>query len=110
MEGNTAQALWQDYHFLTKEMLKFIGKQDMNIFYELLDQRGRMQALLEQIPNDDFKTSLAGQRLLSDIQQDNLTITRQLQTRFNRIKRSHHVSEIYNNPIGAPVCRKNWDV
>lgn len=110
MRGKNVRDLWRDYQFLTKEMVKFLGGQDMNLFYELLNQRGRMQANIEQTPDDGFKNSTEGQSLLSEIQQDNQIITRQLQTRFNRIKRSQQVSEIYNSKMGAPVAGKNWNV
>ena len=40
MGGKTAEALWQDYQFLTKEMLKFLAQPDMDLFYELMESTG----------------------------------------------------------------------
>ena len=40
MVGKTAQALWQDYQFLTKEMKKFLTQQDMELFNNLMNSAG----------------------------------------------------------------------
>lgn len=104
----TTQALWQDYRFLTKEMIKFLTKPDMNLFYDLMNQRERLQTILDQTVNDDFKSSTEGQNLLLEIQQDNQYITDTLQSQISRSKRRHQVSEVYSGANNAPVSRMNW--
>jgi len=97
MNEKTAQALWQDYSFLTKEMLKFLDKQVMELFYELMDQRERLQTLIDTSEDKGFKLSPMGKNLLMEANQDNQVILHNLQVRHNRAKRHHQVSETYNS-------------
>ena len=109
MVDKTAVALWQDYSFLTKEMLKFLAKQDMDLFYNLMNQRAMLQAIIEQTPDDDFKVSPAGRSLLSEIQQVNRNIADHLQLRMGSSKRQHQVSEAYSSVSTAAVSQMKWD-
>lgn len=108
MEGKKEQALWQDYRFLTKEMKKFLTEQDMELFYNLLNQRDQLQTIIDQTPNDGFKVSPEGRSLLAEIQQDNQYIIENVQFRLSRSKRHHQVSEVYSGTGSAPVSRMNW--
>jgi len=108
MVGKTAEALWQDYHFLTKEMIKFLTKQDMELFYELTNQREQLQTMLEQTPDKGFKLSPAGRSLLSEIQKDSQTIIHDLQIRIGSSKRQHQVSEAYGAVSTTAVSQMNW--
>lgn len=108
MAGKTAQALWQDYCFLTKEMMKFLTKQDMALFYHLVDQRERLQISIGQTADDGFKVSLEGQSLLAEIQQESQEIIHNLQLHINHSKRQHQVSETYSGAGHAPVSRMSW--
>jgi len=108
MAGKTAQALWQDYRFLTKEMIKFLTKQDMDLFYDLMNQRDRLQTILDQTADDDFKASSAGRDLISEIQQDSQTIIHDLQIRLGSSKRQHQVAEAYSSASTTAVSQRNW--
>lgn len=110
MESRTPQALWQDYRFLTKEMLKFLSSQDMDLFYELLNQRGSLQTIIEQTADDGFKDSIAGQNLLAEIKMDNENITNNLQHRLMRLQRNHQVTEVYNSKNSPSNNRMDWNV
>ncbi|MDQ7096243.1 hypothetical protein REC12_21840 [Desulfosporosinus sp. PR] len=109
MGEKTAQALWQDYRFLTKEMVKFITKQDMELFYKLLEQRGKLQPQIERAPDDGFKDSSAGQDMLNEVQQDNKFIIECLQSRRNRIKKHRQVMDVYNVTGSVHSNRTNWE-
>ena len=37
-------SLWRDYCCLTREMASFIARQELDMFYALLDQRLQLQA------------------------------------------------------------------
>lgn len=108
MGTKSAQALWQDYRFLTKEMKKFLEQQDMELFYELMDQRERLQTLIDKTTDEGFKVSLAGKRLLTEVQQDNQGILHDLQVRQGRAKRHHQVAEVYSGGSTQPVNRIDW--
>lgn len=96
MVGRSAETLWQDYRFLTKEMLKFLAKQDMELFYDLMNQREQLQTLIEHAPDNGFKASSVGRRLINEIQQDSQVIIQEMQVRMGSSKRQHQVSEAYS--------------
>lgn len=108
MVAKTAQALWQDYRFLTKEMMKFLAKQDMELFYDLMNQREQLQTLIEQTPDDGFKVSFEGRSLISEIQQESQAIIDGMQIRMGSSKRQHQVSEAYGAVSTTAVNQMNW--
>ena len=108
MVGKTVEALWQDYRFLTKEMVKFLAKQDMELFNNLLNQRERLQAIIDQTNDDGFKVSQQGRSLLTEIQQVNQDITDNMQLLLSRSKRQHQVSEAYSGASTTAVSQMNW--
>lgn len=110
MESRTSLSLWQDYRFLTKEMLKFLSSQDMDLFYELLNQRGSLQTIIEQTIDGGFKDTVAGQNLLAEVKMDNQTITERLQHRLMRLQRNHQVTEVYNSKNSPSNNRMNWNI
>lgn len=105
MVEKTAQALWQDYLFLTKEMLKFLDKQDMELFYELMDQRDRLQTIIDEAADEGFKVSPRGRSLLEEIQQSNQFVLHNLQVRHSKAKRHNQVSETYNHTSTELISR-----
>lgn len=108
MAAKSEQALWQDYQFLTKEMLKFLAKPDMELFYELMNQREKLQTLIDQAADPDYKVSPEGKSMLSEIKQDNQTITQHLQLQLSNTKRQHQVTEAYGAASTTAVSQMNW--
>ncbi len=108
MEGKTAEALWQDYRFLTKEMMKFLIQQDMELFNDLMNQRERLQIIIDQTADDGFKVSKKGRNLLNEIQQVNREITNNMQLLHSSSKRHHQVSEAYGATSTTTVSQMNW--
>jgi len=108
MEGKTAQALWQDYCFLTKEMRKFLARQDMDLFNELMNQRERLQPIINQTADDGFKGSQQGKNLLREIQQIDQEITEKMQILLSRSKQQHQVSAAYGAVSTTAVSQMNW--
>lgn len=49
-----ARNLWQTYLSLTKELLKFINKQDIETFLDLVPQRSQLIEKLEALPSKDY--------------------------------------------------------
>ena len=109
MEDKTAEALWQDYRFLTKEMKKFLIEQDMELFNNLMNQRERLQVIIDQTPDDGFKVSVLGKSLLSEIQKVNQDLTDNMQLLLNRSKQQHQVSEAYGAVSTSAVSQMNWE-
>ncbi|MHB8073709.1 hypothetical protein [Desulfosporosinus fructosivorans] len=104
----TTQELWQEYHFLSKEMIKFLTKQDMELFYDLLNQRERLQTVIDQVVDDDFIVSPVGQSLLSEIRQDSQTISQNLQIHLGNTKRQHQISKAYSAASTTAVSQMKW--
>ncbi|ODA42530.1 hypothetical protein [Desulfosporosinus sp. BG] len=108
MAGRKTSDLWQDFRFLTKEMEKFLIKQDMQLFYDLLSQRERLQTIIDQTADDGYKDSPEGQRVLNEIQQDSQSVISKLQLRMCVSKRQHHVREAYSGGSPTVLSRMNW--
>jgi hypothetical protein len=108
MASKTARELWQDYRFLTQEMAKFLTKQDMDLFYELMKQRERLQGMIDEAADEGFKNSLEGRALLIEIQQDSQLIAKRLQLQLNNGKRQQQVAAAYGDPTALPVSRMSW--
>jgi hypothetical protein len=108
MVGKSAQDLWQDYQFLTKEMKKFLIKKDMELFNNLLNQRERLQTIINQTADEGFKVSPQGKSLLIEIQQANQDITDNMQLLLSRSKRQHQVSEAYGATSTTAITQMNW--
>lgn len=87
--------LWQDYLFLTKEMLKFVSRRDMDMFYSLLKQRDQLQQLLDGASDDDFRKSAAGKEILSKIMPVNRAVNERLQLVYNQACRQMEISHSY---------------
>ncbi|KGK90347.1 hypothetical protein DP73_06770 [Desulfosporosinus sp. HMP52] len=108
MEGSlSGKSLWQNYHFLTKEMIKFLSRKDMELFNELMNQRERLQIVIDQV-DDGFKVSLEGRALLTEINEDNLKIIENLQVLRGKSKQQHQVSQAYNAASTTAVSQMNW--
>jgi uncharacterized protein YoxC len=108
MKGKTAEALWQDYHFLTKEMKKFLTQQDMELFNDLMNQREMLQTIIDETADNGFKVSGKGKNLLTEIQQVNQEITNNMQLLHSSSKRHHQVSEAYGAASTTAVCQMDW--
>jgi len=109
MADKTAKDLWQDYRFLTKEMVKFLAKQDMKLFYDLMSQRERLQVIIDQTADDGFKVSTVGRSLLIEIKEDSRAIIQNMQLRLNSSKRQQQVSDAYSGYGTEPVSRMSWN-
>lgn len=91
-----SQELWSDYLFLTKEMSKFLEQQDMELFYELMEQRETLQKIIEEVQDDGFSVSVVGQQLIQNIQGANRNITLKMQHIVNNSRNQHNISRAYD--------------
>lgn len=105
----TARALWDNYLFLTEEMGKFLVRQEMELFNNLLKQREELQGRIEEAPDDGFKASPEGRRLLKRIGELNLLITNKMQLLVNNGRRQNQAAAAYNVASTTAVSRLNWN-
>ena len=102
------QGLWADYLFLTKEMGHFLDKQDMDLFYELMEQRGKLQAIIENTNDESFCASASGRELLQTIQKNDHRVMLKLQYHINQSRNQHTISNAYDN-LGTTFVGKRMD-
>ena len=92
----TAAELWQDYLFLSREMLKFLERKEHELFLELMSQRETVQQMLDGLAKDDFKHTAQGQALFLELRGLNLSITQKVQLFLNHAKQKHSASKAYD--------------
>ncbi|MPL97838.1 hypothetical protein SDC9_44033 [bioreactor metagenome] len=101
-QRSTAE-LWQDYYFLTNEMEKLILKQNVDLFLELMEQRQRLQPIIEKEPDNGFRVSPEGRALLKKIQNTEQAINMKLQFMRNKAGQQQKVSAAYDGLNGSIV-------
>ena len=108
-EEQTVRLLWQNYRFLTKEMLKFLDKHDMDLFYKLLAQRAELQTQIEAAVDDGFKDSEEGRKTLTEIQHDDRLLLNHLQMKRHKVNEQRKVIGAYSGPSTARIKSKVWE-
>lgn len=102
--------LWQDYYFLTQEMSKFLVRNEIDLFFELINQRERLQADIDNC-EDNYKRTPEGKALLGGaIRLTNQAISHRLQFLLNQAKQQETVSNAYDygeRPVGNRLDRKS---
>lgn len=98
-ESETIAGLWQDYLFLTREMIKFLEKREMKLFYNLLDQREILVQRIKQLDDTYYYASVSGKKQIFDAKQLNGELTQKMVLVYNLSRRQQHTSQAYE---GAP--------
>lgn len=101
MTTKSTADLWSDYLFLTRQMDKFISKQNYDMFLELARQRESLQELIDQRQDHDYKTTAEGRKILADIKYDNQMIMNKLRIFLNRAKQEETLNQAYDPYITA---------
>lgn len=104
----TVEQCWQDYLFLTQEMDKFLEKKEYDLFLELMNQREKLQGLIEELPSNSFYSSDKGQEYFRLINQTEQKIKLQLEFLRNTTKRNHQISNAYES-FSSPYVGRRMD-
>ncbi len=100
----TKQALWQDYLFLSRELLKFASPQEQELFMELLAQREKLQALIEAAPDaEGYAASEAFRQLAAQAAALNESVAARLRFFKNAAARQRDVAAAYDG-CGAGIA------
>jgi hypothetical protein len=91
----SAKSLWADYLFLTKEMERFLQKEDYDMFFELMGQRERLQSQIDDC-QDDFRLTAEGRTLITDMRSRNMMIVQRMQAVVRRMQHQQSVSNSYD--------------
>lgn len=98
--------LWQDYLFLTREMINFLGRKEFDLFFDLMNQREKLQEMLDQA-EDTFRRTPEGRALLEAIRQENMRITAYLRFNINQMQQQQTAVNAYEG--GMPSAGRRFD-
>lgn len=90
--------LWRDYLFLTREMLKFAGQANLDMFYELLDQRQAIQEQIDAVTagnKENRRDDPEWQAMVDEIQNSNRQIVGRLRLAQNQLKQQKTRANAY---------------
>ena len=98
-----ANSLWQDYCFLTREMAAFIARQELDMFYELQNQRLQLQGIIDEAADYAYLQTQQGQQMIRELQATDAQIASQLRGSMSRLTQQRKVQRAYHSAYGGPV-------
>ena len=102
----TAENLWQDYRFLTREMATFIARQELDMFYELQNQRLQLQVMIEEAADVEYLQTEAGREMVREVRAEDARIATHLRGKMKRLSQQRQVRQAYNVAYSAPQSRR----
>jgi hypothetical protein len=103
MVVKSAKDLWCDYLFLTREMAKFLAKDDLEMFDSIMEQRERLQQLIDDNADKQFVASGEGRKIITMIRDINTSISLAINGRYSRSKNQDRLDQAYGGGIAAPA-------
>lgn len=97
-DDQVVAALWKKFYTLTEEMYRFIKKNDIDTFFDLLQQRIQIQKKIEQLGNCTYHKTDAGKALIASINPINVKIRSLAQSWLIRTRNKNHMVHSYDNP------------
>ncbi len=95
--AKTKRALWQDYLFLSQELVKFAVPQEYDLFMELLAQREKLQPMIEAAPDEDgYAASEAFHQLVEQVAELNEAVAARLRFFKNAAVKQRDVAAAYD--------------
>ncbi|WP_196592591.1 hypothetical protein [Pectinatus sottacetonis] len=91
-----AAALWNKFYMLTTEMYRFLKKSDIDMFFSLLQQRLDLQKMLEKLDNKTYHKTVAGKKLISQINPINVQIKAMAQSWLIRMRNKNNKVNSYD--------------
>ena len=109
---NRARSLWQKYLAITKEMLKFIDKKDVDTFLTLVPQRSRLIELMKALPQNNFRETDECKAMIEQIKPMDMQIMYKARAWLNKARRqtstvkSYDLTSAYGNSSGRIFNQK----
>lgn len=101
--------MWQDYLFLTKEMVRFLEEEEFDLFNELLNQRETLQKQLETVKEQGFHHSPEGKQVLIELRQLNKQMVFKLRYLLNRAEKHRKIGNAYEGIFSSFASNKlDW--
>jgi hypothetical protein len=94
----TAQAyrLWNTYLSITKELLKFINKQDIETFLSLVPQRTQLIEKIEALPSKDYRKLDEFKAMAEEIKTLDKEIIYKARAWLNKSRRQNSIVRSYD--------------
>ena len=104
---NQARALWQKYLTLTNELLKFISKNDVDTFFELVSQRGKLIDMMKVLPENNFRDTDECKAMIEQIKPIDMQIMYKARAWLNKSRRQNNTVKAYDltGSVGALANR-----
>lgn len=91
-----ADKLWKTYLSLTKELLKFINKQDIDTFLSLVPQRTQLIEKIEALPSKDYRQLAEFRAIAEEIKPLDKEIMYKARAWLNKSRRQNTVVRSYD--------------
>jgi len=95
MEADTAQ-LWEKYYIVSSEMLKFIERDEVDMFLQLLEQRSVIQEMLEKRDDRVWTKTEAGQQLYQKLKPIDMQVQYKVRVWLNKTKQKNQAAKFYD--------------
>lgn len=106
-----ARALWQRYLVLTKELLKFIDRQDIDTFLAIVPQRGDIIEQMKALPPNGFRETQECKDMVEEIKPLDMQIIYKARSWLNKSRRQNSAVRSYDltgaNAVNAVNARGN---
>ena len=95
-ELQQAKVLWNKYLTLTHELLKFISKGDVDTFFELVDQRGKLIDMMKALPKNNFRETDECKAMIEQIKPLDMQIMYKARAWLNKSRRQNNTVKAYD--------------
>ena len=93
---NQAKILWQKYLNLTNELLKFISNDEVETFFELVDQRGKLIELMKELPKNNYRETDECKAIIEQIKPLDMQIMYKARAWLNKSRRQNNTVKAYD--------------
>lgn len=106
-----AKQYWEQYAMLSQELLKFIGRQDIDEFLELVRQRNVLTDRMKALPETElYRKTEACQELVKKIRPIDMQLIYKAKAWLNKSRRQNATVHAYDlqtfDPVGNILNRK----
>ena len=91
-----ASILWNKYLTLTNELLKFISKNDVDTFLELVNQRDKLIEMMKALPKNNFRDTDECKAMIEKIKPLDMQIMYKARAWLNKSRRQNNTVRAYD--------------